>query len=128
MRSILVPSVARHARAMIIAEEATTLQESGSAYRSRQPADRQRGLRAGFDEYSQNRRPFKKDIRLPKLSFAPLGRFVGTPYTVRYEAVNTILLNEFLKKHRKVVEREATISGVKSTAAKTSSDQHSANN
>jgi uncharacterized coiled-coil protein SlyX len=26
----------------------------------------------------------------------------GKPYTVRYEAVNTMLLNEFLKEHRKV--------------------------
>jgi hypothetical protein len=26
----------------------------------------------------------------------------GEPYTVRYEAVNAMLLNEFLKEHRKV--------------------------
>ncbi|HEX3817992.1 MAG TPA: hypothetical protein VHW03_06875 [Chthoniobacterales bacterium] len=26
----------------------------------------------------------------------------GQPYTVRYEAVNAMLLNEFLKEHRKV--------------------------
>ena len=26
----------------------------------------------------------------------------GNPYTVRYEAVNAMLLNEFLKEHRKV--------------------------
>jgi hypothetical protein len=25
----------------------------------------------------------------------------GKPYTVRYEAVNAMLLNEFLKEHRK---------------------------
>jgi hypothetical protein len=31
----------------------------------------------------------------------------GTPYTVRYEAVNAMLLNEFLKEHRKVEEFEA---------------------
>ena len=31
----------------------------------------------------------------------------GKPYTVRYEAVNAMLLNEFLKEHRKV-EEEAT--------------------
>ena len=31
----------------------------------------------------------------------------GEIYTVRYEAVNAILLNEFLKEHRKVQEREA---------------------
>ena len=28
----------------------------------------------------------------------------GKPYTVRYEAVNAMLLNEFLKEHRKVEE------------------------
>jgi len=33
----------------------------------------------------------------------------GKPYTVRYEAVNAMLLNEFLKEHRKVQELEATI-------------------
>ena len=31
------------------------------------------------------------------------------PYTVRYEAVNAMLLNEFLKEHRKVEEQQATI-------------------
>lgn len=33
----------------------------------------------------------------------------GKPYTVRYEAVNTMLLNEFIKEHRKVQDLEATI-------------------
>jgi Chaperone of endosialidase len=33
----------------------------------------------------------------------------GQPYTVRYEAVNAMLLNEFLKEHRKNEEQEATI-------------------
>jgi hypothetical protein len=42
----------------------------------------------------------------------------GKPYTVRYEAVNAMLLNEFPKEHGKVEEQEATITGVKSTAAK----------
>ena len=32
----------------------------------------------------------------------------GKPYTVRYEAVNAMLLNEFLKEHRKV-EQQANI-------------------
>ena len=32
----------------------------------------------------------------------------GKPYTVRYEAVNAMLLNEFLKEHRKVEEQAAT--------------------
>jgi hypothetical protein len=34
---------------------------------------------------------------------------VGKVYSVRYEAVNAMLLNEFLKEHRKVGELEATI-------------------
>ena len=33
----------------------------------------------------------------------------GQIYTVRYDAVNAMLLNEFLKEHRKVEEQEATI-------------------
>jgi hypothetical protein len=33
----------------------------------------------------------------------------GKPYTVRYEAVNAMLLNEFLKEHRKGLEQEAKI-------------------
>jgi glutaredoxin 2 len=35
----------------------------------------------------------------------------GKPYTVRYEAVNAMLLNEFLKEHR-------TVQGLKAAAAK----------
>jgi hypothetical protein len=31
----------------------------------------------------------------------------GKPYTVRYEAVNAMLLNEFLKEHRKVEQQES---------------------
>jgi hypothetical protein len=37
----------------------------------------------------------------------------GKPYTVRYDAVNAMLLNEFLKEHRKVQEQEATITQLK---------------
>jgi hypothetical protein len=33
----------------------------------------------------------------------------GKPYSVRYEAVNAMLLNEFLKEHRKVEKLEATL-------------------
>ena len=33
----------------------------------------------------------------------------GKPYTVRYEAVNAMLLNEFLKEHKTVHEQCATI-------------------
>jgi uncharacterized coiled-coil protein SlyX len=42
----------------------------------------------------------------------------GQIYTVRYDAVNAMLLNEFLKEHRKVQEQDATITQVKSTIAK----------
>jgi uncharacterized coiled-coil protein SlyX len=42
----------------------------------------------------------------------------GEVETVRYEAVNAMLLNEFLKEHRKVEQQDATITQVKSTAAK----------
>jgi uncharacterized coiled-coil protein SlyX len=48
----------------------------------------------------------------------------GKPYTVRYEAVNAMLLNEFLKEHRKVEaqatksqEQDATIAQLKSAIA-----------
>jgi hypothetical protein len=48
----------------------------------------------------------------------------GKPYTVRYEAVNAMLLNEFLKEHRKVeaqqatiTEQQASIAELKSTVA-----------
>ena len=33
----------------------------------------------------------------------------GKPYSVRYEQVNAMLLNEFLKEHRKNEEQQATI-------------------
>jgi hypothetical protein len=42
----------------------------------------------------------------------------GKVYTVRYEAVNAMLLNEFLKEHQKVQEQEATIAQLKSADAK----------
>jgi len=42
----------------------------------------------------------------------------GETYTVRYEAVNAMLLNEFLKEHRKNEEQEATITQLKATVAK----------
>ncbi len=42
----------------------------------------------------------------------------GKPYTVRYEAVNAMLLNEFLKEHCTVQEQGATITQLKSSAAK----------
>jgi len=33
----------------------------------------------------------------------------GKPYTVRYDAVNAMLLNEFLKEHRTVQELKSTV-------------------
>ena len=41
----------------------------------------------------------------------------GKIVTVRYQAVNTMLLNEFLKEHKKVEEQQATIADLKSTVA-----------
>ena len=37
----------------------------------------------------------------------------GKPYCVQYDKVNAMLLNEFLKEHRKVQEQEATIAQLK---------------
>ena len=42
----------------------------------------------------------------------------GKPYSVRYDGVNAMLLNEFLKEHRKFAEEEATITQLKSTVAR----------
>ena len=41
----------------------------------------------------------------------------GKPFTVRYDAVNAMVLNEFLKEHRKVEEQQAKISQLSSTVA-----------
>jgi len=40
----------------------------------------------------------------------------GKSFTVRYEAVNAMLLNEFLKEHRRVEEQQATIAELRSGA------------
>ena len=42
----------------------------------------------------------------------------GKVNTVRYEAVNAMLLNEFLKEHRKVGQQESTIDQLKAAVAK----------
>jgi hypothetical protein len=42
----------------------------------------------------------------------------GRPYTVRYEAVNAMLLNEFLKEHQKVEEQGNEISELKAAVRK----------
>ena len=41
----------------------------------------------------------------------------GKIYSVRYDAVNVMLLNEFLKEHKKVEAQQATIAELKSTVA-----------
>jgi uncharacterized coiled-coil protein SlyX len=42
----------------------------------------------------------------------------GKPYSVRYEAVNAMLLNEFLNEHKEVENQQATIAGLKSNGAR----------
>ena len=42
----------------------------------------------------------------------------GKVNTVRYEQINAMLLNEFLKEHKKVEAQEATITELKSTVAR----------
>jgi len=46
----------------------------------------------------------------------------GQLLTVRYDAVNAMLLNEFLKEHRKVEEQQATITELKSAMAQQRKD------
>jgi len=46
----------------------------------------------------------------------------GEIYTVRYDQVNAMLLNEFLKQHRKVEEQQAAIAQLKSTVAQQRKD------
>jgi len=41
----------------------------------------------------------------------------GKAYTARYEAVNAMLLNEFLKEHRKIEEQQAMITEMKAAMA-----------
>ena len=41
----------------------------------------------------------------------------GKLWSVRYDAVNVMLLNEFLKEHKKVEEQQASIADLKSTVA-----------
>jgi hypothetical protein len=42
----------------------------------------------------------------------------GRPYTVRYEAVNAMLLNEFLKEHRQVEQQAAELEALRQKAAR----------
>jgi len=46
----------------------------------------------------------------------------GKPFTVRYEAVNAMLLNEFLKEHRKVEQLEATVANLITTVKEQASE------
>jgi len=46
----------------------------------------------------------------------------GKPYTVRYEAVNAMLLNEFLKEHRTVQELNAIVAKQEATIAQQQKD------
>ncbi len=46
----------------------------------------------------------------------------GKPYTLRYDAVNAMLLNEFLKEHHIVQEQQATITQLESTVAQQKKD------
>jgi ABC-type hemin transport system substrate-binding protein len=52
----------------------------------------------------------------------------GKPYTVRYDAVNAMLLNEFLKEHREVQELkkqvEALTAGLQKVSAQLQLNQH----
>ena len=47
----------------------------------------------------------------------------GKPYSVRYDQVNAMLLNEFLKEHRKMEEQEATIAQLKKELEATAAHQ-----
>jgi uncharacterized coiled-coil protein SlyX len=48
----------------------------------------------------------------------------GKVNTVRYEAVNAMLLNEFLKEHRYVAEQKSTIAELKTTVAQQQEEFH----
>ena len=50
----------------------------------------------------------------------------GKPYTVRYEAINAMLLNEFLKEHRKVEEQTEINKRQEATITRQQQDFHAA--
>ena len=55
---------------------------------------------------------YKKEVdpeATPQFGLVAEGDDQGKAFIVRYEAVNAMLLNEFLKEHRKVQELEATV-------------------
>ncbi|MGC2627215.1 MAG: hypothetical protein WA269_10285, partial [Candidatus Udaeobacter sp.] len=41
----------------------------------------------------------------------------GKPLSVRYTEINVMLLNEFIKEHKKVEEQQASMADLKSTVA-----------
>src|SRR5439155_12383613 len=47
----------------------------------------------------------------------------GKPFTVRYDEVNAMLLNEFLKQHRKIEQQESTIAQQKKEFDRTIAQQ-----
>ena len=46
----------------------------------------------------------------------------GKPFTVRYDEINAMLLNEFLKEHREVQEHKATIAELRSALTQQQKD------
>ena len=50
----------------------------------------------------------------------------GKPYSVRYDQVNAMLLNEFLEEHKKVGEQQASIAQLKSHSGQGGSDNRAA--
>ena len=46
----------------------------------------------------------------------------GKPYTVRYEAVNAMLLNEFLKEHKAFIEEQRKVEKLEATVAQQHKD------
>ena len=42
----------------------------------------------------------------------------GKPYTVRYEAVNAMLLNEFLKEHKAFLQEQRKMQALEANAAR----------
>ena len=52
-------------------------------------------------------------VNLDWITRDPEGEIIG----VRYEAIPVLLLNEFLKEHKKVEEQQASIADLKSTVA-----------
>jgi small-conductance mechanosensitive channel len=46
----------------------------------------------------------------------------GKPFTVRYDAVNAMLLNEFLKEHRVFIEEQRKVKELEATVAQQHKD------